>query len=88
MRIDVFLANSGILQSRTEAKKFIENGWVFVDSKPVDKLASRVHCGIKFQLPTGLICLTDKNPLLAALFSLPSLISPLPYWFFLVLLPK
>ena len=37
MRIDVFLANSGILQSRTEAKKFIENGWVFVDSKPVDK---------------------------------------------------
>ena len=44
--------------------------------------------GIKFQLRTGLICLTNKNPLLAAFFSLPSLLSLLPYWFFLVLLPK
>lgn len=37
MRIDVYLADAGILGSRTEAKRFIDEGAVFVDGKPISK---------------------------------------------------
>ena len=39
MRIDVFLASSGILRSRTEARQLIEEGAVYVDGKQVTKPA-------------------------------------------------
>ena len=37
MRIDVYLADSGILSSRTEAKRFIDEGAVYVDGVQVTK---------------------------------------------------
>lgn len=37
MRIDVYLAENGIVSSRTEAKRFIDEGAVFVNGKPVTK---------------------------------------------------
>ena len=37
MRIDVYLANTGILSSRTEAKNMIELGAVFVDGKQITR---------------------------------------------------
>lgn len=37
MRIDAYLASSGLLASRTEAKRYIENGLVFVNGKAVTK---------------------------------------------------
>ena len=37
MRIDVFLSESGILSSRTEAKRFIEEGAVYVDGTQILK---------------------------------------------------
>ena len=37
MRLDVYLAESGILSSRTEAKRFIDEGAVFVDGAQVLK---------------------------------------------------
>ena len=37
MRIDVYLAENGIVASRTEAKRFIDEGAVMVDGKVVNK---------------------------------------------------
>ena len=37
MRIDVYLSDTGILSSRTEAKKFIDEGAVFVDGVQITK---------------------------------------------------
>ena len=39
MRLDVYLAESGILSSRTEAKRFIDEGAVYVDGHQVMKAA-------------------------------------------------
>ena len=46
MRLDVYLAESGILSSRTEAKRFIEEGAVFVDGTQVMKASFDV-CGLE-----------------------------------------
>ena len=37
MRLDVYLADSGLLSSRTEAKRFIDEGAVFVDGAQIMK---------------------------------------------------
>ena len=37
MRLDVYLADSGLLSSRTEAKRFIDEGAVFVDGTQIMK---------------------------------------------------
>ena len=37
MRIDVYLAENGLVASRTEAKRFIDEGAVFVNGKPINK---------------------------------------------------
>lgn len=37
MRIDVYLAENGVVASRTEAKRFIDEGAVFVDGKQISK---------------------------------------------------
>ena len=37
MRIDVYLAESGLVSSRTEAKRFIDEGAVYVDGKQITK---------------------------------------------------
>ena len=37
MRIDVYLAERGVVSSRTEAKRFIEEGAVYVNSKQITK---------------------------------------------------
>lgn len=37
MRIDVYLSDSGLSSSRSEAKRFISEGLVFLDGKPVRK---------------------------------------------------
>ena len=39
MRIDAYLYESGLAVSRTDAKRRIEAGLVFVDGKPVTKPA-------------------------------------------------
>ena len=43
MRIDVYLAENGIVASRTEAKRFIEEGAVTVDGKTVSKASFDVN---------------------------------------------
>lgn len=37
MRIDVYLAKNGIVASRTEAKRFVDEGAVYVDGKQINK---------------------------------------------------
>jgi 23S rRNA (cytidine1920-2'-O)/16S rRNA (cytidine1409-2'-O)-methyltransferase len=44
MRIDVYLAENGIVASRTEAKRFVDEGAVYVDGKQINK-ASYDVCG-------------------------------------------
>ena len=43
MRIDVFLAEKGLVNSRTEAKQLLKAGAVLVDGKPVTKTSSNVE---------------------------------------------
>ena len=49
MRIDVYLANSGILSSRSEAKSYIEGGLVFIGTKQVLKPAFEID-GLEDQI--------------------------------------
>ncbi len=42
MRLDVFLTTFGHAESRTQARKLIEDGAVFLDGKPVDKASLSV----------------------------------------------
>ena len=37
MRIDAYLASSGLLSSRTEAKRYVENGLVLVNGVTITK---------------------------------------------------
>ena len=43
MRLDVYLFENGLAESRTDAKKLITEGCVFVDDKPVTKPAFEVE---------------------------------------------
>ena len=43
MRIDVFLAEKGLVNSRTEAKQLLKAGAVLVDGKPMTKPAFNVE---------------------------------------------
>ena len=45
MRLDIYLFESGLVCSRTEAKRLIQNGCVFLDGKPITKPS--------FDLPSG-----------------------------------
>ncbi len=49
MRIDVYLANSGILSSRSEAKSYIEEGLVFVGTKQILKPSFEID-GLESQI--------------------------------------
>ena len=43
MRIDVYLAENGLVSSRTEAKRFVDEGAVFVNGKQINKASYDVN---------------------------------------------
>ncbi len=45
MRADLYLVENGYVKSRTAARKFIENGHVIIDSRPVKKPAEEIFAG-------------------------------------------
>lgn len=42
-RIDVMLVNKGLVKSRSQAKKYIEDGFVYVDGNKIDKPSFKVE---------------------------------------------
>ena len=53
MRLDVFLANSGRIPRRTQAKQACDRGLVVVEGKPA-KAATPVEVGQKITVRTGM----------------------------------